>query len=150
MLSMACVALYGYALAGYAGYFWGQARPDYVAWGLSLGTVCGGAAMGLWRKWMRATAPDMLIFDVDGVLIDTRDSFRLATAETVRWCWEHFLGGVADCEGYTLEYFHLCKSHPAFNDDAIVAWVLLRSMERVSSCGIKSMKEAFPSLEAWS
>jgi HAD superfamily hydrolase (TIGR01549 family) len=99
---------------------------------------------------MKETTPDILIFDVDGVLIDTCDSFRLATAETVRWCWEHLLGGTADCEGYTPEYFHLCKSHPAFNDDAAVAWALLRCMKRNGArTGSKSMKETFPSLEAW-
>jgi phosphoglycolate phosphatase-like HAD superfamily hydrolase len=150
VLSVACVVLYGYALAGYVGYSFGKGRPDYIAWGLSVGTLCGAAAIGLWRKWMKETAPDMLIFDVDGVLIDTCESFRLATAETVRWCWEHLLGGSADCEGYTPEYFHLCKSHPAFNDDAVVAWALLRCMERSRArTGSTSMKETFPSLEAW-
>jgi phosphoglycolate phosphatase-like HAD superfamily hydrolase len=99
---------------------------------------------------MRETTPDILIFDVDGVLIDTCESFRLVTAETVRWCWEHLLGGSADCEGYTPEHFRLCKSHPAFNDDAVVAWMLLRCMERDGArMGSKSMKETFPSLEAW-
>jgi phosphoglycolate phosphatase-like HAD superfamily hydrolase len=147
---MACVVLYGYALGGYAGYSFGQGRPDYVVWGLSGGTLCGAAAMRLWKKWMKETTPDILIFDVDGVLIDTRESFRLVTAETVRWCWENLLEGDADCEGYTPEHFHLCKSHPAFNDDAIVAWALLRRMKRDRArTGSKSMKETFPTLEAW-
>ena len=108
--------------------------------------------MRLWKKWLRETTPDILIFDVDGVLIDSCESFRLVTAETVRWCWENFLGGSADCECevYTPEHFRLCKSHPAFNDDTVIAWALLRCMERNrGQTGEKSMKEVFPTLEAW-
>ncbi len=52
MLSMACVTLYGYALAGYVGYAFGRGRPDYILWGLSLGTLCGATALYLWKKWM--------------------------------------------------------------------------------------------------
>ena len=95
---------------------------------------------------MRDTTFDLLVFDVDGVLIDTRNSYMLATAEAVRWCWKNFLVGHVDCEGYTREYFNLSKMHPAFNDDSAIAWVMLRAMGRT---GRKSMKEAFPSLEAW-
>ena len=150
VLSMACVALYGWALAGYAGYSFGRGRPDYVAWGLSLGTLCALAAIQLWKKWMRDTTPDMFIFDIDGVLIDTQNSFMPATAETVRWCWENLLNGAADCEGYTREYFTLCKAYSGFNDDAVVAWTLLRYMKRrVDRTGSRSMKELFPTLEEW-
>lgn len=49
-LSMGCVVLYGYALAGYAGYWFDKGRPDYIAGGLILGTLCGGAALYLWKK----------------------------------------------------------------------------------------------------
>jgi phosphoglycolate phosphatase-like HAD superfamily hydrolase len=106
-------------------------------------------ALYLWKKWTERTASDPLIFDVDGVLIDTRDSFVHATAETVRWCWAHVLGGdglAPDCEGYTLDYFNRCKTYPAFNDDVFVAWTLLRCMKRT---GRRNMREAFPSLKAW-
>ncbi len=51
-LSMGCVILYGYALAGYAGYAFGRGRPDYILWGLILGTLCGGLALFLWKKNM--------------------------------------------------------------------------------------------------
>ena len=150
VLSMTCVTLYGWALAGYAGYSFGRGRADYVAWGLSLGTLCALVAIHLWKKWMRDTTPDMLIFDIDGVLIDTRDSFMPATAEAVRWCWENLLGGAVDCEGYTGEYFALCKAHPGFNDDAVVAWTLLRYMKRrMNRTGSVSMRETFPTLEEW-
>jgi phosphoglycolate phosphatase-like HAD superfamily hydrolase len=56
------------------------------------------------------------------------------------------MGGVADCEGYTLDYFHVCKANPAFNDDSMVAWALLRFMGKT---GRKNMKDAMPSLEQW-
>ena len=92
------------------------------------------------------TRPDLLIFDVDGVLIDTRDSYMHVTAEAIRWCWENVYGGTADGEGYTLHYFNLCKTHPSFNDDSAIAWAFLQYMEKT---GKRSMKEAFPSLAAW-
>jgi phosphoglycolate phosphatase-like HAD superfamily hydrolase len=45
-----------------------------------------------------------------------------------------------------LDYFRQCKAHPAFNDDSVVAWTLLRSMGKT---GRKSMKDALPSLDQW-
>jgi phosphoglycolate phosphatase-like HAD superfamily hydrolase len=150
VLSMACVALYGYAMAGYAGYSFGHGRPDYIAWGLSMGTLCGATALYLWKNYMKETTPDMLIFDIDGVLIDTCDSFSSAAVETVRWCWENLLGGDADCEGYTMEYLKICKAYPAFNDDSFVAWALLCCMtRRRKRTGSKSMKGVLPSLKEW-
>jgi len=95
---------------------------------------------------LKDTAPDLLIFDVDGVLIDTCGSYMLATAETICWCWQNLLGGSVDRDGYTMEYFNITKTHPAFNDDVAIAWAMLHSMRRT---GRKSMKEAFPSLETW-
>jgi len=89
---------------------------------------------------------DILIFDMDGVLVDASGSFTLATAATVRWCWENLLKGSVDCDRYTIEYFNIAKTHPALNDDINVSWLILRAMLRT---GRKSMKEAFPSLEAW-
>ena len=73
-LSGACMILYGYALAGYGAYTFGRGRPDYVIWGLTAGTACAVAAILLWKKWLKDTTPDLLIFEVDGVLIDTNGS----------------------------------------------------------------------------
>jgi hypothetical protein len=67
LLSIACVAAYGYALAGYGSYSFGKGRPDYIAWGLVVGTLCGAAALKLWKNWMREAAPDMLVFDLEGL-----------------------------------------------------------------------------------
>ena len=74
MLSIACIVLYGYALAGYGGYSFGRGRPDYIAWGLSIGTLCGVSALYLWKKWIKETMTDLLIFDIDGVLIKPSNS----------------------------------------------------------------------------
>ncbi|MDR3264431.1 MAG: hypothetical protein LBT15_00325 [Synergistaceae bacterium] len=59
-LSMGCVIFYGYALAGYVGYSFDMGRPDYIAGGLALGSLCGAAALYLWRKWLPSfyIAPD--------------------------------------------------------------------------------------------
>ena len=146
ILSVACVIFYGYALGGYAAYSFGRGRPDYMLLEFLAGTVCGAGALLMWKKWLKDTTPDLIVFDVDGVLIDSRESYMLATAEAVRWCWQNLLGGNVDCEGYTSEYFKIAKSHPAFNDDAAIAWVMLHAMLRT---GYKNMKEAFPSQEAW-
>lgn len=51
LLSIACVVLYGYALAGYVGYSFDKGRPDYIFWGLLLGTFCGAVAIYLWKRW---------------------------------------------------------------------------------------------------
>ncbi|MDR3231825.1 MAG: HAD family hydrolase [Synergistaceae bacterium] len=101
-------------------------------------------------KNVTKSTADLLIFDVDGVLIDTCDSFVVTTSETVRWCWENFCGGEADGGEYTLDHFNLCKMHPAFNDDSIVAWALFSLMKaRMERTGDKSMRAAFPSPEEW-
>ena len=99
---------------------------------------------------MTTPTADILIFDVDGVLIDTRDSFLYVTAETVKWCWENIFGGDADSEGYTPGYFRVTKTHSSFNDDVNVSWAILRMMEiHKEETGSKSMREVFPSLEKW-
>lgn len=58
----------------------------------------------------------MIIFDVDGVLVDTRGSFQRTTLETV----EFFTG-----KRVTLSEFHRWKNIPGYNDDwkLTTAWV---------------------------
>jgi hypothetical protein len=67
LLSVACVVFYGYALAGYGGYSFGKGRPDYIAWGLTVGTLSGAAALKLWKNWMKEAEPDLLIFELGGL-----------------------------------------------------------------------------------
>ena len=50
----------------------------------------------------------MIIFDVDGVLVDTRESFQRTTLETVR----HFSG-----KRVSRAEWHRWKNQPGFNDD---------------------------------
>lgn len=52
--------------------------------------------------------PSIIIFDVDGVLVDTRRSFQRTTLETVKF----FTG-----KRVTLRELHAWKNRPGFNDD---------------------------------
>lgn len=62
------------------------------------------------------TRPSLIIFDVDGVLVDTRESFQRTTLETVRL----FTG-----KRVTRTELHRWKNRPGFNDDWKLshAWV---------------------------
>jgi len=60
--------------------------------------------------------PSLIIFDVDGVLVDTRESFQRTTLETVQF----FTG-----KRVTRRAWHRWKNKPGFNDDWKLshAWV---------------------------
>ena len=60
--------------------------------------------------------PAVIIFDVDGVLVDTRGSFQRTTLETVKF----FVG-----KRVTRRELHRWKNRPGFNDDwkLSTAWV---------------------------
>src|SRR5580704_2862250 len=60
--------------------------------------------------------PSLIIFDVDGVLVDTRGSFQRTTLETV----EFFVG-----KRVSRRELHRWKNRPGFNDDwkLSTAWV---------------------------
>ena len=62
------------------------------------------------------THPEIIIFDVDGVLVDVRGSFHKTVLETV-----HFFTG----KRVTRTEFQSWKSRPGFNDDwkLSTAWV---------------------------
>ena len=85
LLSVACVVSYGYALAGYGGYSFGKGRPDYIAWGLTVGTLCGAAAIKLWKNWMSEAAPDLLIFDLGGLPADRNADAVADTMKVPHW-----------------------------------------------------------------
>lgn len=92
---------------------------------------------------------DLLVFDVDGVLIDTRRSYPSVIRAAIQWGWRQMLGLKADCTGFSFEHFRVSKRHPGFNDDYDIAWVLLSvaaARARVSkdprlSCSMPSPKE---------
>jgi phosphoglycolate phosphatase-like HAD superfamily hydrolase len=60
--------------------------------------------------------PSLIVFDVDGVLVDTTGSFQRTTLETVRF----FTG-----KRVTRRELHRWKNEPGFNDDwkLSTAWV---------------------------
>lgn len=61
-------------------------------------------------------SPEVIVFDVDGVLVDTRGSFQRTTLETVKF----FTG-----KRVTIRQLHQWKNRPGFNDDwkLSTAWV---------------------------
>jgi len=68
------------------------------------------------RSKVLATKPQILIFDVDGVLVDVRGTYWRSALETVR-----YLTG----KRVTYAELHQWKSKPGFNDDwnMVSAWV---------------------------
>lgn len=52
ILSISTLVLYGHALAGLGGYFFGKGRPDLIITGLCLGTACAVSALLLWKKYL--------------------------------------------------------------------------------------------------
>ena len=63
--------------------------------------------------------PSVIIFDVDGVLVDTRGSFQRTTLETVRF----FTG-----KRVTSTELHRWKNRPGFNDDWKLSHAWVRSL----------------------
>lgn len=90
--------------------------------------------------------PDMVIFDVDGVLLDTSGSFPAVIASALLWVWTCVLGGVPDGDGFTPSHFSATKTHPSFNDDYDIAWAMINC---VASAGTTSLGKAMPSPERW-
>lgn len=68
---------------------------------------------------VKFTQPSLIIFDVDGVLVDTRASFQLTTLQTVR----QFTG-----KRVTRTELHRWKNRPGFNDDWKLSHVWVRSL----------------------
>lgn len=66
-----------------------------------------------------AVPPQVIIFDVDGVLVDTRGSFQKTTLETVRL----FTG-----KRVTRAELHRWKGRPGFNDDWKLSHTWVRSL----------------------
>lgn len=63
--------------------------------------------------------PNLIIFDVDGVLVDTRGSFQRTTLETVKF----FTG-----KKVTLAELHRWKNIPGYNDDWKLSTAWVRSL----------------------
>jgi phosphoglycolate phosphatase-like HAD superfamily hydrolase len=88
--------------------------------------------------------PDCLVFDVDGVLIESGDSYQgvmRAVVEDV----SRASGFEIDMPGYSKELNSVFKNNDSFNDDYDIIWALANIV--VSRKG-KKLSEAMPSPEA--
>ncbi|MFP4481359.1 MAG: HAD family hydrolase [Thermovirgaceae bacterium] len=79
-----------------------------------------------------------LIFDVDGVLVDTDRSFPNVVITAIQW-WSRFRLGVrTDAQPFTREHYDITKNHGSFNDDYTIAWTFL---SRVAALGKRRLSE---------
>lgn len=93
---------------------------------------------------------DLLVFDVDGVLIDTRSSYPSVIRAAIQWGWNLMLGGKADCTGFSMEHFRISKRHPGFNDDYDIAWALVTvAAAQARETGDLRLSRAMPSPGEW-
>ena len=75
------------------------------------------------------TAPDTIVFDVDGVLVETDSSYIEGVARTVQWLLVNELGLVDDGPAVDRATVHLWKRTAGWNDDwdlsyALYCWLL--------------------------
>jgi len=66
-----------------------------------------------------------LIFDVDGVLVDTSRSFPNVVLAAIQWWSKYKLGLSIDCRPFGEEHYKITKNHPSFNDDYDIAWAFI-------------------------
>ncbi len=79
-----------------------------------------------------------LIFDVDGVLVDTDRSFPNVVITAIQW-WSRFrLGVKTDAQPFTRAHYDITKKHGSFNDDYTIAWTFL---SRVAALGKRRLSE---------
>lgn len=90
--------------------------------------------------------PDILVFDVDGVLVDASRSYPCVVAQSLLWAWIKVLGRIPDCDGFSLRHFSITKTHPAFNDDYDIAWAFINC---VAARNTPSLSKSLPSPEEW-
>ena len=90
--------------------------------------------------------PDLIVFDVDGVLVDASRSYPEVVSRALLWGWIRVLGGIPDSEGFSFRHFSATKTHPAFNDDYDIAWAALNC---AASRRTPSLAAALPSPEEW-
>ena len=89
---------------------------------------------------------DSIIFDVDGVLIDVKGSFRVVICRAVDYYFRKILGVKGDGELLHLEDTHLFKMAGGFNNDwdltevAIAFFVWKQLSDRLDTIGELSSK----------
>jgi len=92
------------------------------------------------------SAPDIVIFDVDGVLVDASLSYPAVVARSLLWAWTRVLCRIPDSEGFSFRHFAVTKTHPAFNDDYDIAWAAINC---AASGNNPSLAESLPSPVQW-
>jgi phosphoglycolate phosphatase-like HAD superfamily hydrolase len=85
-------------------------------------------------------APDCLIFDVDGVLIESRASYQDTIGRCIEKEWTA-LGNMTDGPGYSTELNTVMKRQGAFNDDYDIIWTLLNI---ACASGERELSRALP------
>jgi phosphoglycolate phosphatase-like HAD superfamily hydrolase len=87
-----------------------------------------------------------LVFDVDGVLIDTQRSFPNVVKTAIQW-WSRFrLGMKVDASPFSLRHYQIAKNHGSFNDDYDIAWTFL---SLIASLGESRLSDCRLSSEDW-
>lgn len=89
---------------------------------------------------------DCVIFDVDGVLIDTSHSFVSVVSDCVAFAWKTFLKRTVDIEFNAGPYFLAAKQYSRYNDDYDLAWCLASMM---AASDADRLSEAILTLESW-
>lgn len=89
---------------------------------------------------------DCIIFDVDGVLMDTGKSFPEVIRESIPRVWEHILGRDRDSSPFTVRHFEVSKRYPFLNDDYDICWAILSV---AASKGKDSLDQSFPTPWEW-
>lgn len=90
--------------------------------------------------------PDIIIFDVDGVLVDASRSYPEVVSRCLLWAWIRLLDGIPDSPGFTFAHFAATKRSPAFNDDYDIAWAAVNC---AASRRSPSLAESLPSPAEW-
>ncbi len=99
---------------------------------------------------LRLEEGDLLVFDVDGVLIDTRRSYPSVIRAAIQLGWRQMLGLKTDCTGFSFEHFRVSKRHPGFTDDYDIAWALLSvAAARARVSKDPRLSRSMPSPEEW-
>ncbi len=94
---------------------------------------------------------EALIFDIDGVLVDASESYRLAVCEAVRFFLQNELGWLVDALPLTPEEVDMFKRAGGFNNDwdltqAAALFLLFKSL-RHGVKRVSALKRLRPSLE---
>ena len=85
-------------------------------------------------------SPDCIVFDVDGVLVESKASYQGVIRLLVEREWKK-AGFDLDAKGYSPEMNCVMKNHGSFNDDYDIVWALLNI---AFASGSEKLSEALP------